>query len=439
MLKRKRVLSIFSVIMIFSLITTATGCNAPSIKNSKVIHYSSMWKEGEPQGTWLKKVAVDFEKATGIKVELKLEGREVLVKEKGNIIMKTPPDIIDQDINELSAALLNKEILAEPLDDLYHSKGPEGQAKLKDIFSQKLVNLYKKGGKSYFLPYEFITTLFICDKSTFEQNKLELPKTWEEFISSGQGLKEKGLTPLALDGNIYGYGAYYYCLMLERIMGPGNLLKAALDKSGACFDEPGYLKAARLISEMSKSQKNFFQKGYENSNYPQAQANWAKNGAVSIFCGTWIPVETVKLVGKSFKYGFYSFPEVSSGIGKATDLEAILIGGLIPKNAKNPEGAKEFLKFMINKKNALSFVRDTISISSRIDVEYPKLLADVKEITDGATNFIKPYDGLMADAPEWFANVFYPLDNQLLFGEISPEAFIKQLKKKSIEYHKENN
>ena len=106
-----RVLKFFSIIILISGITMTTGCNTSEAKDLNIIHYSSMWKEGEPQATWLKNVVTDFEKKTGIKVELKLSGREVLTKEKGNIIMDTPPDIIDQDINELTAALLNKEIL----------------------------------------------------------------------------------------------------------------------------------------------------------------------------------------------------------------------------------------------------------------------------------------------------------------------------------------
>jgi ABC-type glycerol-3-phosphate transport system substrate-binding protein len=429
------------LILVLSMgITIMGGCSNSNMgSDSNVIEYSSMWKEGEPQATWLKNTVAAFEKETGVKVKLTLAGRDVLTKEKSRIIMKNPPDVIDQDINEITAALLNKKILAEPLDDLYSSKGPEGQSRLLDIFPENLINLYKKDGKSYFIPYEFVTSLFMYDKGMINEIGMTAPKTWDEFIKIGDKLREKGIAPLALDGNVYGYNAYYYCWLVERVMGPGNFAKVAKDTTGASWDDKGYLKAAQYVAQISKAQKDFFQKGYEISNYPKGQAYWAQGNAGSILCGTWIPVETAKQVKADFEYQFYSFPEVSGGVGKTTDVEALLIGCSIPKGAKNATRAKELLKFMVNKVNATKFAKDTTSISSRIDVEYPQKLAAIKPIVKAAENFFKPYDGVMSDAPEWFANVFYPLDNKLVFGEITPEDFIKQIKQKSINYYKNIN
>ena len=76
------------------------------------------------------------------------------------------------------------------------------------------------------------------------------------------------------------------------------------------------------------------------------------------------------------------------------------------------------------------------NMSARTDAIYPDALADVKPYVDKATNFHKNYDGVMSDAPEWWANVFYPADNDLIFGTTPPEQFIEQIKAESIKFYK---
>lgn len=413
-----------------------SGSGTTEKKISGEIQYSSMFKEGEPQASWLKDVAAAFEKETGVKVKLTLVGRDVLTKEKSRILMKTPPDIIDQDGSELAAALWNKETIVTPLNDLFQEQGPEGQTRLMDIFQKNLIKLYEKEGNLYFFPYEFITSGFFYDRKMFADNGIQVPKTWNEFIAMGEALKAKGIAPLSLDGNINFYNAYYYYWALERVMGPGKLKEAAMDATGAAWDNPGYLQAAGLVSELSKTSKNFFQKGYEGSNYPAAQADWALGKSGAVLCGTWIPSETKKQAKEGFDYGFFPFPEVDGGKGKITDVEAYLIGCAIPIGASNPEAAKAFLKYMINKENSKKLVEVSENISARKDIDVPDILSDVKPVLSSAQSFHMSYDGAMSDAPEWFANVFYPLDNKLVFGEISAEEFIKQIKEKSVDFYK---
>lgn len=430
----------WSKLLVLTLVTclicttlAVTGQAAP-----KKIDFVSMWNEGEPQGTYMKEMAAAFEKKTGVKVSLTLAGRDILTKIKSRLIMGNPPDLIDQDLTELTAALLaGKEILATPLTDMfYKQKGPEGQAKMMDIFPENLVKLFEKNGQLYFFPYEFITSGFMYDRSLFKANNLTAPKTWAEFVKVNEALKAKGIAPLALDGNINFYNAYYWYWICERVCGAGAFRKAAGDPTGKAWDDPGFLKTAQLVYDLSKSGDDYFEDGYEGSNYPAAQGEWALGKSGSILCGTWIPVETQKQAKAGFVYGFYPVPEVEGGKGKVTDVEAYLIGCAIPKAAKNPADAKKFLNFLVKKENAQKFALDTINMSVRKDVDYPELLADIKPMVQNAKNFHKAYDGVWAEYPEWWSGVFYGLDNKLIFGEMEPDEFIKEIKTKTIEYWK---
>jgi len=406
-------------------------------KQSGQVEYVSMWQSGEPAGIWWKEVASEFEKQTGITVKATFAGRDVLTKVKSRILMGDPPDIIDQGIPLISASYLADEIMLTPMDDyLNNEKGPEGQSKWADIFNMDMLKPYLKDGINYFIPFQMSTEGFFYDKSMFKEYNLTPPATWEDFIKLNETLKAKSIVPLAQDGTEGGYNAYYYFWACVRVLGPGSFLKAAVDETGTTWDDPGYLKAAEAIYELSKSGKNFFQEGYEGSTWPIAQADWALGRAGSIFCGSWIPVETSGQAKQGMEYGYYPFPAIEGGVGKTTDMTLGVFGAAIPKDAKNVKEAIEFLKFATNKDNAQKYAIDAKAMPMRIDVDYPAVLSDIKAAVSNGKVFFKGFDGANTIAPEWMNNVFIPVHNKLLFGKSTPSEFIKEIKQKTIDHWK---
>jgi ABC-type glycerol-3-phosphate transport system substrate-binding protein len=434
-MKRKLLMMLIGIMVLTTVGSLYAGA-AKEVKGGDSIEYVAMWNAGEPHAAYMTEMATKFEAETGIRVDITFAGRDVLTKIRSRLLMNDAPDLIDHDFSELSGALLKDDsILVESLNDfLYDSPGPEGQASMMDLFDENLVQLYAKDGNIYFFPYEFITSGFFYDKTLFAANNVTAPKTWDEFIIASQKLVDAGIPALALDGNISFYNAYYYYWALTRVMGPGNLREAAADKTGKTWDNPGYLKAAQMVHEISAGGRNFFQPGYSGSNFPAAQADWALNKSGSILCGTWIPAETQAQQTSTFEVGFYPFPSVVGGTGSTADVEAYLIGFAIPEGAKNSEGAKQFMAFISRIENANQLVEDTINIAARSDAEYPSLLAEVKPVLDNAARFHVSYDGVMQLYPEWFANIFYPADNDLVFGKITPEVFIQTMKANTVKF-----
>lgn len=422
------------------VLITATGCNGKKETSKALsgkINYVSMWNEGEPQAEALKRQGAAFESETGVQVEFEFAGRDNLTKIRSRLLMNDAPDIVDQDLSELNGALMkDEEIMVQPITKFFKTEGPEGKGTLMDIFNEEILRLYEQKGELYYMPYSYITSGFFYDKNLYQKHGITPPTTWKAFIANNEKLKSEGIAPLALDGNISFYNAYYYYWASLRMLGKDALYEAAGDKTGAAWDNEGFLKAAQMVYELSKSDKNHFQDGYEGSNYPAGQSDWALGQSGSILCGSWIPVETKDIGGEAFDFGFFPFPSIEGGKGKVTDVEAYLIGCAIPKDAPNPEAAKAFMKFMVKKEHAEDYASTTLNISARTDATYPDILSDIKPVVESAKSFHLSYDGAMASYSEWFANVFYPADNALVFGEITPEAFIKQVKDKTIDYWK---
>ncbi|HHV65548.1 MAG TPA: extracellular solute-binding protein [Peptococcaceae bacterium] len=406
-----------------------------STGGGKSFEYTAMWSEGEPHSEWLKGVISQYEKQTGGKVKVTFVGRDVLTKIRTRILSNDPPDLVDQDGSEISGALLKGgEILAEPMDDFLNGPGPDGKATFKEIYNTEILNLYQLDNKVYFVPYVFITSGFYYDKTLFEKVGVEPPETWEEFVACHEAFEKYGVPFLGAD-NIGLYNAYYYYWAVQRVMGSGKFYEAASDKTGQKWTEPGYLEAAKYVSEMSARGKHMFQDGYEGAVWPAAQNDFAMGKMGALLCGTWIPNEVKNMTSPDFKWGFFPFPTVPNGKGQITDMEAYLIGWAVPKGAKNADGAKEFMKIACTLENANAMVKNTINMSPISGTEFPDLLTDVKPYLDNAKSFHKSYDGVQSDFPEWWSNVFYPINDELFLGKISPEEFIEKLKTKTAEFY----
>lgn len=402
-------------------------------KDDKVtIKYWSMWNTGEPQQVVLQGIIDAYEKENeNVTIDVQWMGRQVMSDVRNASLGGDAPDLTEQSGAEVTGTLLKND-LAEPLDDLLSMEIPNEGTKFEDVFLDDVLSFYKQDDKTYLIPYEIISSGFHYDEKLFEEKGLEAPKTWDEFIAVGEKLKEEGLAPLALDGNIDFYNAYYYYWLTERIMGPEALLKAAGDETGETWSsEPGYLEAAKKLQELVD--KDFFAKGYEGSQYPAAQTSWAKGDAGMILNGSWLSSETGEYSSDDFAYRSFPFPQMDGGEANNDQAELYLIGWVAPEGS-NVEAVKDFLAFAMQKEYQEGIVTDTGNISTRADLEAPAELTDFREMIVNASSYHPEYDGLQAEHPEWWKTVFLPLDDQLTFGQITAEEFIAELEKQTKDY-----
>ena len=429
----KKACFVVSVIFVMLLLFGACSKKEAASSSPREIDYASMNSGSERTAGWLKELAEIYEKEKGIKVNIDFAGRDVLTKMRSRFIMGNPPDIIEQDLSELTAGLLLQDIMVLPLDDFfYKTKGPDGQERFMDLFQEELIRAYAYKNVLYFVPYNWTTSGFHYDIGLFERLGIhQPPKTMEEFFAVCDVFLKNGIPPLTSDGSISFYNAYYFYWFSARIMGQGAFNAAAGDKTGRLWDDPGFLRVAQYVYELGNGGKNYFQKGYEGSVFPAAQGDWAQGHSGMILCGSWIPLETRNQVHSNFRFGFFPFPEIKGGKGSITDAEFQLFGVGIPKDAKNVDLAKDFINFMFRRDNMERYAVNLIPIRKDVPAV---LLHEIKNYLNTSKSYHISYDRVMGDYPEWFANVFYPLDNALFFGEITPRDFISRVKADSIEY-----
>lgn len=398
------------------------------------IRYWSLWNQGEPQQQVIQRIIEDFEEANpNVKVEVEWMGRKVLSKVQNALLANDTPDIVDHLFSSMKSPLLEGG-LTEPLDDLLKQQIPNENVELETVYTDGLIDMVAIDGTVSFLPYEVISSGFFYDENLFNQLGVKAPKTWDEFIALNDALKSEGIAPLSLDGTASGYNASYYYWLITRIGGPDALQQAAGDESGETWNDPAYLEAAQKVQELVD--KGYFMDGYSGSQYPAAQTAWAQGKAGLNLNGTWLPSETSQYASDSFKYRAFAFPEIEGGKGSYNDVEVDTMGWVAMKGA-DMETVNEFLAFAMQKTYQEGIVTESTNISPRHDLSLPEELSDFEEIINNAENFHMKYAGMTAEFPKWWETVFLPIDNELVFGQISAEQFISKIQEQSIKFWKE--
>src|SRR5699024_6888599 len=100
-------------------------------------------------------------------------------------------------------------------------------------------------------------------------------------------------------------------------------------------------KAAEMIEDLVD--RDVFIDGYEGSQFPAAQTQWAQGKAALNLNGSWLPHETDEYASESFEYNVFPFPEVDNGKGnKSAEIE--VIGWAAPEGA-NMDIVEDFILF----------------------------------------------------------------------------------------------
>jgi ABC-type glycerol-3-phosphate transport system substrate-binding protein len=407
----------------------ATGCGGGGAGVGGTLKYWSMWNEEEPQQKVLQKTINEFQKANpDITVDVLWGGREILTKVRSALATGTGPDLVDKDAEELVGALVYND-QAMPLDDVVTAQIPGEGKTIGEVVPETYLDLLAYEGNRYLIPYEALTSGIWYNGTQFQELGVSPPATWDELFEVNEQIKSQGVSPFTVDGNVPFYNAYYFYWLAERYAGPGAFADAAGDKSGKAWDSPELLEAARSVEEFVDS--GALAPGYEGNKWPSAQNAWAQGKAAMYLCGSWLPSETAPQAPENMEYRMLPFPRVPNG---EDSVELYLIGWVVPKVAENPEAAKKFISFAMNKQRLQGIVDTAQNMTPRPDMSAPPNLRDAKKLLDSGKPFHRVYDGIQALQPGWWEQVFLPIDDKLFFGELGGEEFVSQVKEETVKY-----
>ena len=264
------------------------------------------------------------------------------------IVAGNVPDFIsmnDNDSTGLISSMVKEHALMD-LSDVFEEGGIDDDTPLKDQVIDGLLDSAKCSpygdGKIYIAPFDASPMGLVYNKTLFEENGWETPVTWDDFFELGDKAKEKGIALFTYQGIYPGY--------LESMLWPALASATGIDNMKAIASyTPGSLssdEALKVFQNMAKiGTDGYLMDGTVALNHTQSQTDMMMNKALFIPNGNWMEGEMADAPrADGFEFGLTCAPVLDDG--ETRYVMSSVEQFEIPANAKNPELAKEFLRFL---------------------------------------------------------------------------------------------
>jgi raffinose/stachyose/melibiose transport system substrate-binding protein len=386
------------------------------------LEYWSMWNADEPMGVVMQQAIDVFEAANpNITVNVTWQGRPVRKLFTAAIDAGTVIDLIDNDTGRIALTWGDKYILGL---DSYVSQAAVGVAgkTVSDTIFPLLMNQYKTAeGKIASVPFNPYINLWFYNKTQFEAAGItKVPASFDEWMTANAALKTSGYP------SVFTYDPDSYTDVMagdsvQRYVGCEAFKAALTDKTGAPWASAGFVQWAKDMQALSA----YVAPGTGANIYPAGQQAFALGDVAMFFNGTWLPSEVAETAGPDFKWGTFSWPAVTGGVGTVNDYDMGSQGMAITKVSAHPDAAFEFIKYVVSQ-DIQTAVAATGYASALVDVPWTGAVADAYPLMQNATSgFGWACEGW--NTGDFFGNDLLPAFTDLITGKITAEAFTAQM------------
>ncbi len=280
-----------------------------------------------------------FEAATGYSVKDSPIGHEdfkagILVRAAGQSL----PDVFSYWAGARVQFVVDSGSL-HPIDEMWNEKG------LDDVVAKSVADsatMYN--GNRYLVPLNYhYSGMFYNTKVMADAGVTEFPTTWDGLLALCEKLKGMGVTPIALGSMNRWPAQFWFDYLLLNTAGPEY--RASLMNGSASYDDPEVARAMEMWASLVDA--GYFVPNANADNWTDASDRVARGEAAMTLMGTWITGYWNGLgLMAGDDYDFFPFPAIDDGL--PVSVVGPVDGLVISSNVQNPEGAEEFLAFMVS-------------------------------------------------------------------------------------------
>ncbi len=204
-------------------------------------------------------------------------------------------------------------------------------------------------GKIYGAPVRVDGKIFVYNKEMFAQAGVEIPETWEEFVSVCEQLDAAGIVPIAFGNQAPWAVSHYIGTLNQKIV--GEPIHAAYDPAVGDFSDPGFVTALEEFERIVP----YFNKNTNAIKHSEARENWMASKAAMMYIEI-VEIPEITRNGPAEiqdNYGVFEFPEYVGGNGDQTLLTGYPEGFVVSNTTKHPEEAIAFFKYITGKEVGL--------------------------------------------------------------------------------------
>ncbi|QEO14952.1 extracellular solute-binding protein [Agromyces intestinalis] len=199
----------------------------------------------------------------------------------------------------------------------------------------------KADGQTYAVPLATQTLQMFYNKQIFEEQGLEVPTTWDEFIDVNEKLLAAGITPMAL-----GAKDDWILPIFSDIVGSarygGSEFEQKVLSGETDFTDPNYVGALQLITDLQK----YLTPDVVGVSYTDSQIQFT-SGQAAQFPGGSFEIATFRAQNPDLDFGSYQVPVPDGAVLDAPVSPAYADGNFaINSKSKHKEAAFELLNWL---------------------------------------------------------------------------------------------
>lgn len=253
-------------------------------------------------------------------------------------------------------------------------------------------------GKTYAIGYTLTTEVYFYNRELFAKYNAKVPETYEELMNLIELFKENGIIPIAMGNQDPWVGSLPYMFVFDRVAGPFKYEETCFNRTGK-FTDPEYIRAAEIIVEIAEA--GAYPNNFNTLNYDEAKALFTSGKAAMYPMGTWELANLAKVMGDNL--GFFNFPDIEGGKGKADEDWVCSQDGATSISAKSsPEKTKaaiKFLKFIFSKERLSDLAMSGALVPAKglilDETKLPKVTVDIYNQLANVKYAIIPWDNLL--------------------------------------------
>ena len=317
----------------------------------------AIFQGGYGDAYWNQMVELFEESHEGVKVNMTISPTigDII---RPQIVAGNVPDFICLNDGGEDGVILSliKEHALLNLNDVFDGENYAGTGTLRDDITDGILASSKCApygdGDIYLAPFNSGPQGLIYNKTFFDENNLEVPKTWDEFFALGDTVKDiDGRSLFTYQGIYPGYMEEMLWPAIANECGEEALTKIANYEEGS-FNNEGVLKALTHIKEIADN--GYLLEGTVGMNHTESQTEMMLGKAAFITNGTWMENEMQDAPREDgFEFAMAPIPTEN-----ADDVHYVFDSCeqfSIPAAAKNQELAKEFLRFLYSDESVSAF------------------------------------------------------------------------------------
>ncbi|MFM9279739.1 ABC transporter substrate-binding protein [Paenibacillus jiagnxiensis] len=434
MAKKRKLSKVISLLTIFAFIATAlAGCGG-SAKDANKQETSSDGSAGKTI-TWLsarpadgpivqtmRELADRYAKDhPGFKLDIQVtsDRPSYLTKLRTLVASGEAPELIDMDADPYAQQLAEAGMLVDMKQFL------DEQGLYDQFYEPALKYQELPDGSLYLLPLEYQLEMTWYNKQIFKENNLTVPKTIDDMLTVSKALKDKGITPIAVDG-VDVWPLLRYAAMIP-FRATGNEFARNLSEGKAKMSDEVGMQAANFAQEIAQS----FQEGFATTDYTTAKNMFLNGEAAMYTMGTWeIPSFTEDNLPENLKgnVDYFYLPTINNAKTPNNEFFGNSGIGLAATADKFDATTKDFLSFVLKNYSDIYVAKQQMSplkFEIKDESQFSDLYLRIKKDMDNyGSEFAKPWDTLLDPNTN---SVMSDLIIKLMMGAMTPEEFAKQI------------